>query len=201
MIFRKIMCKYNLFMLEIENGRDFIFVRHGQTDWGNQDILKGPQDLNLNEIGRTQAEEAYICLSKHITIHNPVIYSSSFRRACETAAIFIEKLPIKVPIIKMDELQERYYGDYGMAKPNSLFEYKPTDAEPLNIFQKRVQKSLFEILKNNTQNSDVIIIFSHQKVFEYLALWLSNKNLKLEHGGTCYFKFKNGVYTTEIYQY
>ena len=31
--------------------KDFIFIRHGETNWGPNDILKGPLDLSLNELG------------------------------------------------------------------------------------------------------------------------------------------------------
>src|SRR5258707_14807985 len=71
-----------------EGSRDFLFIRHGQTDWGPQDILKGPLDLRLNEEGRRQAQHAFEITRDNTDITSPLMYSSSLVRAYETAEIF-----------------------------------------------------------------------------------------------------------------
>ena len=177
--------------------KDFIFIRHAQTSWDYKDILDGIQDLKLNDIGRKQAEHAYSIVTKHITIRDPIIYSSPLQRASETATIFVNYLLQKTMITKIDGLQERYYGDYSKAEQQDLFNYLPDDAESTDMFKKRIYESLILIFKNNQHNS-TLIIFSHQKVFEFLAQWLCNKNLKLDHGGICYFKYRDGGYISEI---
>jgi broad specificity phosphatase PhoE len=162
--------------------------------------LKGPQDLELNENGRHQAEGAYQLVVEHKSIRNPIIYSSSLQRAYETATIFAKKLPEKTTIKQVDGLKERYYGDYSQALPHSVSDYKPTDAESTDTFQRRVRESLIEILKNPHSDERELIVVSHQKVFEFLTEWLSHTKLKLEQGGVCCFKFHDGTYSAEIYE-
>lgn len=176
--------------------RDFIFVRHGQTLWSHGDILKGPMDLNLNEIGRCQANDVLEVIKKHKTINDPIIYSSSLIRASETAKLFVEKLPLKPFIIEMDGLKERYYGNYCDHETNHVL----IDAESEIDFQHRVEESLIKIFKNTHDLNNDLIIFSHQKVLEYLAQWLAGENLRLDHCGVCYFKFLNGKYCLEMYK-
>jgi broad specificity phosphatase PhoE len=79
------------------NGRSFLFIRHGQTSWGMDDILKGPQDLELNEIGCGQAKIIYEKINKD-HIKNPVVYCSHLKRAHETATIFVSMFPKKLKL-------------------------------------------------------------------------------------------------------
>jgi hypothetical protein len=58
---------------------------------------------------------------------------------------------------------------------------------------------LQEIVEETSIDKNIIII-SHQKVFEFLTLWLTNKTLKLDQGGICYFKCINNTYHVEIYK-
>jgi hypothetical protein len=69
----------------------FYFVRHGETAWGKEDILKGPQDLELNQVGIQQAIQAGKML-KSILVDTPnadkspaKIISSTLQRAIQTA--------------------------------------------------------------------------------------------------------------------
>lgn len=184
-----------------EKGRDFIFIRHGQTPWGPDDILKGPQDLNLNGTGRHQAEQAFFVVKEHKVITTtPIIYSSHLQRAYETATIFADKLAEETTIHQLEGLQERYYGDYSKAPSHNPRAYKPSDAESIEDFQKRVHNTFISIFEQSPQKSGALIVVSHQKVFEFLTEWLSHKKLRLDQGGVCYFKFKDGVFSPQIYE-
>lgn len=69
--------------------RNFLFIRHGQTDWGPNDILQGPLDLHLNEVGKNQAQNVFNIIEDECQcIVNPIIYSSPLNRAYETADTF-----------------------------------------------------------------------------------------------------------------
>jgi len=176
--------------------RSFFFIRHGQTSWDPQDILKGPLDLKLNENGYHQAAQAAELIKQHRTIINPIIYSSSHQRAYETAKIIAQSFS-HIPIIKqIDGLKERYYGNYSQSQSSN---HIPNDAESIHTFQKRVCDTLIEIFEDIISDECELILVSHQKVFEFLTEWLTHEKLKLEHGGVCYFKFKDGVYSAEIY--
>jgi len=61
-----------------------IVVRHGQTDWNLPPrIFQGHLDIELNSVGRRQAEEFALRLDKNVEI----IFSSPLKRALETAKI------------------------------------------------------------------------------------------------------------------
>jgi broad specificity phosphatase PhoE len=77
--------------------------------------------------------------------------------------------------------------------------YTPIDAESLESFQNRVRCALEDILRLTHTDDKLLILFSHQKVFEFLSEWLSHKKLKLQQGGACYFKYKDGEYEADIY--
>ena len=206
--------------------RNFIFVRHGQTSWGPADIAKGPLNLELNEVGRYQATNAYNLASANYPITNPIIYSSHLKRALETAHIFASyfgKDKPKPSIIQIEGLQERYYGDYrnvdrGIPYPSEQLCWErriplwlrgdvikqeldlPADAESIEDFRCRIRETIQKIF-NETYPlgpNHTLILVSHQKVFEFLAESLADKKLKLNQGGVCYFRFSNGKYVVEV---
>ncbi len=86
-------------------------IRHGQTDWNVQGIMQGNTDIELNETGLAQAEEAAKTIGGHGI---DLIISSPLKRALKTAETLNKVL--NCPIICDDALRERGFGDYeGMA--------------------------------------------------------------------------------------
>jgi broad specificity phosphatase PhoE len=162
---------------------EFYFVRHGQTAWGADDILKGPQDLALNDVGIQQAHETGLILKDLLNefTHTEMV-SSSLRRALETAEEI--KKATNIPVSSQEDgLQERYYGDYRLT---SNIAETPPDAESTEAFKKRVYKSLLKILGKHRNDSPLIIV-SHQKVFECIAEFLTDRKEKLSQGGIAHF--------------
>lgn len=171
--------------------RGFIFVRHGHTPWGRDDILKGPLDLELDKTGIKQAAQAATYLSKNFTFENPVIVTSPLARARQTAKHIYEKLGTP-PLEEENDLKERYYGDYTKADPTNIKAYKPADAESDQVFRKRVIQALNHILRSYSSSYSEIILVSHQKVFQFLAQWLANQeDISLDQGGICHFEPNN----------
>jgi len=173
----------------------FYFVRHGHTPWGQDDILKGPQDLELDDLGQQQAREAGLILKNLLSdSSNAIMISSPLRRAVETAKE-IEKatgIPINA---QEDRIKERYYGDYRKVGNLSI---TPPDAETTEEFQKRVSQALNELLLEYNQAKPLIIV-SHQKVFEYLAEFLVKRPERLSQGGIGHFmRNENGIWELEI---
>lgn len=82
-------------------------IRHGQTDWNKKGKIQGKTDIELNEEGIKQAEEA-----KRILKDYPIdmIVSSTLKRARKTAEIINEAK--NVPIIFKEELEERGFGEF-----------------------------------------------------------------------------------------
>ena len=85
----------------------FYIIRHGQTNWNKEGRIQGKTDIELNEEGIKQAEEA-----KRILKDYPIdmIVSSTLKRARKTAEIINEAK--NVPIIFKEELEERGFGEF-----------------------------------------------------------------------------------------
>ncbi len=61
-------------------------IRHGETDWNRELKIQGQADIPLNEAGRKQAR---LAAGKMIQIPVEIAYTSSLKRARETAEIFL----------------------------------------------------------------------------------------------------------------
>jgi 2,3-bisphosphoglycerate-dependent phosphoglycerate mutase len=85
-----------------------ILVRHGQSLWNLEDRFTGWVDVPLTEQGREEAKRAGDHL-RHTDIH--VAYTSALTRAQETLRIIMETIPLQVPVIRDQALNERHYGD------------------------------------------------------------------------------------------
>ena len=96
--------------------RDFVFIRHGQSEGNALGLCQGKADLELTELGRQQAFTAANNLKKYKGISR--IFSSDLKRAYETAKIIA--LHLDCPLIERDAgLQERGWG---------ILEGKPNEA-------------------------------------------------------------------------
>jgi broad specificity phosphatase PhoE len=176
---------------------DFYFVRHGETNWGKEDLLNGPQDLELNQVGLQQAKEAGLVLKKVLggSPHaNAKIVTSSLKRAIETANKISEITGIPMAS-QEDGLKERYYGDYRLCENNAD---TPPDAETTEAFQMRVVEALFKVLLKNYHSKPLIIV-SHQKVFEWVSEFLTKSKGRLTQGGIGHFTLhSDGTWKLEI---
>jgi broad specificity phosphatase PhoE len=153
----------------------FYFIRHGETDWNQKNIIMGQTDIPLNEAGRQQAREA----SKNLqNINFSNIYSSPLLRAHQTAEIINEDF--KHSLILDSGLMERKWGKYeGDDHKFFLTGLKdgelPRGAKTYDEFQLRVLKSITEIL--NTSPSSPLIV-AHGGVFVALIKHFGISNLR-----------------------
>ncbi len=69
-------------------------MRHGRTNWNEQQRLQGRTDVPLNEEGRAMAKQA---AGTYANVHFDVCFCSPLRRAKETAEILLRgrKIPIR----------------------------------------------------------------------------------------------------------
>ena len=82
-------------------------IRHGQTDWNVTGKIQGKTDIPLNETGKRQAA----CLARGMEKRPVVqIYTSSLKRALETAEIIGRSQNVKVKPMK--ELEEVGFGHW-----------------------------------------------------------------------------------------
>lgn len=83
--------------------KNFLYLRHGETDWNHNRIAMGQTDIELNATGLEQAHQAAEVIAKHID-EIDLICSSPLKRAKHTAEIVAEK--INREIIEIPELME-----------------------------------------------------------------------------------------------
>ncbi|GLP88349.1 hypothetical protein GCM10007921_39120 [Tritonibacter mobilis] len=83
----------------------FLYLRHGQTDWNLEQRLQGRCDPPLNETGIDQARHAARAVASGGV---DVIITSPLRRAHQTAQIIAEHTSAR--IIEVPDLVERNFG-------------------------------------------------------------------------------------------
>lgn len=85
-----------------------ILVRHGQSLWNLENRFTGWVDVPLTEQGR---EEARLAGERLRGVPIDVAYTSDLTRAQDTLQIMMETIPLDVPVIRDQALNERHYGD------------------------------------------------------------------------------------------
>ncbi|OUR80340.1 hypothetical protein A9Q83_01165 [Alphaproteobacteria bacterium 46_93_T64] len=84
---------------------EFLFLRHGQTDWNLDGLLQGRSDRPLNASGLAQAHAAATQLASEGV---DLIVTSPLKRAYQTAQVVSEKL--RIPVQTDLNLIERNFG-------------------------------------------------------------------------------------------
>ncbi len=128
--------------MEIMMHQPFYYLRHGQTEWNLEHRAQGQKNVELNNTGRAQAEEA---IPKLVNKGIVTICSSPLKRAHETASIIGKALGI--PIVIVDDLKEASWGECeGQQKGSWFLNWKkgitPTNAEPYSNFLLRALKGM-----------------------------------------------------------
>ena len=80
-------------------------IRHGETEWNTQARIQGHTDIDLNERGRWQAQQAATAL-QHEGLS--AVYSSDLRRALHTAQAIAQACGL--PLHVQPQLRERSFG-------------------------------------------------------------------------------------------
>lgn len=86
-----------------------IMVRHGQTEWNRLGRYQGQSDIELNETGLRQAQQAAKRLAREKI---NAIYCSDLKRARQTAEIIASKHNLTDTIRESPLLREMNFGDY-----------------------------------------------------------------------------------------
>ena len=87
-----------------------VLVRHGQSIWNVENLFTGWTDVDLSELGRTEAASAgRQLLAEHLTID--VAYTSVLKRAIRTLWIMLDEIDrMWIPVERSWRLNERHYG-------------------------------------------------------------------------------------------
>ena len=84
-----------------------LLARHGETDWNREFRIQGSSDIQLNELGRQQAQ----FLAQELTdVDLDAIYSSDLSRAQATAAAVAATHGLEVQLDP--RLRERSFGSW-----------------------------------------------------------------------------------------
>ncbi len=85
-----------------------ILLRHGESQWNKENRFTGFTDVDLSEAGVAEAKRAGAILK---SIKLDKVYTSTLKRAYNTAEIALKEASQSLPLIKHDDLRERDYGD------------------------------------------------------------------------------------------
>ena len=167
----------------MSQGRDVVFVRHGETDWNREKRIQGSQGASINDAGREQAKGLARLLWE---VPLQAVYSSALPRAIETASYVAG--PHSLSVVADARLNEIHHGDWeGMAESDlpdpELYQRWRQDpssctlpgAEPLQAVHDRAVKAAREIMSRHSQGDGLVAIVSHQIVLALLKCYILDR--------------------------
>jgi len=156
--------------------RDFVFVRHGETDWNREKRVQGSKGAPMNPAGHEQAKGLARVLWE---VPIQAVYSSAFPRAIETASYVAG--PHRVNVITDPRLNEIHHGDWEGLSESELpdidlyrrWREDPTSvslpgAEPLADVRDRAVEAMREIAARHPAQEGLVAVVSHQIVLAVL---------------------------------
>ncbi|MFM9918900.1 phosphoglyceromutase [Lacisediminihabitans sp. H27-G8] len=101
-----------------------ILLRHGQSDWNQKNLFTGWVDVDLSDVGRTEAHRAGELLAESGILPD-IQYTSVLKRAIHTADIALDVADRDwIDVKRSWRLNERHYGALqGKDKAQTLAEY------------------------------------------------------------------------------
>lgn len=165
--------------------RDFVFVRHGETDWNRERRVQGSQGASLNAAGHDQSK-ALARLLWEVPLQ--AVYASALPRAVETASYVAG--PHGVGVVTEPRLNEIHHGDWeGMAEADlpdpDLYRRWREDpssctlpgAEPLPAVRERAVAAMREIAERHPPEEGLVAVVSHQIVLALLKCYILDRPL------------------------
>ena len=153
----KIILYYYSIKSKGETRMKILFVRHGQTNLNNPRRMQGISDLELNDIGKEQANKIRKTMEdKKIDF----IITSPLKRAIQTAEII--NFNINKEIIIDKRIKEMNYGAlegelYRKDYWNMDYDYKSINGENISEFQDRIY-NFIEDIKIKYKEKNVLIV-------------------------------------------
>lgn len=153
-----------------------ILMRHGQSQWNLENRFTGFHDIDLSDLGRSEAKQAGEKL-KASGLNPDVVFTSTLQRAYHTAEIALEAAGLSHDLIKHDDLRERDYGDLtGLNKDETKAKYgeeqvhiwrrsydvQPPGGESLqDVVEKRVRPYFDAHIKPHLDNGETVMVAAH----------------------------------------
>ncbi|MEM7748128.1 MAG: histidine phosphatase family protein [Pseudomonadota bacterium] len=162
---------------------DFLFLRHGQTDWNVEGKFQGQTDIPLNATGVAQAQNAATVLAAH---HIDRVISSPLTRALRTATIVAEQRSLAAEVDP--RLTERTFGTFegqvvkvvkqqlGLPPGERIAGHLPPDAEQWPETLTRTRNA-FASWFDSHPNQQLLFV-SHHGLFAALSEMLTGARLE-----------------------
>ena len=192
-----------------------ILLRHGQSVWNAANIFTGWTDVDLSEVGVTEATKAGDQLAETAI---DVVHTSGLIRAQRTAEIVMEnnRVSSNVPTHRDIRLNERHYGDLqGMNKDETRdihgkeqvrrwrrsFDVPPPGGESLEMCAERTLPYLTEAIIPDLEAGKTVLVAAHGNSLRSIVMKIENLSkdevLKLEipTGVPRTYTYDDGVFT------
>lgn len=204
--------------------RNLILVRHGQSEWNEQNLFTGWKDPGLTELGIKEAKNAGSLISDK-GIQFDEMFTSMLVRAQDTGVIILDSINQQnIPITKNKALNERNYGSLaGLNKDDARkkwgeeqvhiwrrsFDIPPPEGESLKDTAERVLPYFHEYIMPKVIQGLSILVAAHGNSLRALIMELdlisSEDIVKLEipTGAPIQYEFnQNGevVNKTKLYE-
>lgn len=160
-------------------------VRHGQSQWNQENRFTGNVDTPLTDLGRHEAREAGVLLKED---RFAIGFTSMLQRAAETMTIILQETgQTDLPIERNAALNERMYGDLqGMNKDEAeqrfgadqVFRWRrgyndrPPNGENLDDTHRRVTAYFDATILPHLKADDNVLIVAHGNSLRALMMTL-----------------------------
>jgi 2,3-bisphosphoglycerate-dependent phosphoglycerate mutase len=156
-----------------------LLARHGETDWNRELRIQGSSDLELNELGRRQAQQ----LAQELTdVDLDAIYASDLSRAQATAAAVAATHGLDVQLDA--RLRERSFGSWEGLTREDIAELPPGsrhDGESDEDVRERMLAAVREIAAAHP--GEHVLIVSHGGALN--SLWHHALGVRVERWANC----------------
>ena len=192
-----------------------ILLRHGQSVWNAANIFTGWTDVDLSEVGVTEAAKAGAELAE---ISIDVIHTSGLIRAQRTAEIVMEhnRVSNDVPTYRDIRLNERHYGDLqGMNKDETRakhgdeqvriwrrsYDVPPPGGESLEMCAERTLPYLSEAIIPDLEAGKTVLVAAHGNSLRSIVMKIENLskdevlNLEIPTGKPRIYTYDDGTFT------
>ena len=204
--------------------RNLILVRHGQSEWNEQNLFTGWKDPGLTELGIKEAKNAGSLISDK-DIQFDEMFTSMLLRAQDTGAIILDTINQQnIPITKNQALNERNYGSLaGLNKDDARrkwgeeqvhiwrrsFDIPPPEGESLKDTAERVLPYFHKYIMPKVIQGLSILVAAHGNSLRALIMELDLMStedivkLEIPTGAPIQYEFnQNGevVNKTKLYE-
>ena len=169
--------------------RNLILIRHGQSEWNEQNLFTGWKDPGLTELGIQEAKKAGSLISDQGIVFDEM-FTSMLVRAQNTGAIILNSISQQdIPITKNEALNERNYGSLaGLNKDDARkkwgeeqvhiwrrsFDVPPPNGESLKDTAERVLPYFKEHIMPKVIQGSSILVAAHGNSLRALIMELDS---------------------------